>query len=120
MTHHPLAKNMFQNKFQKFLQPVLVAVQLAALMTLAACGGGGNSERSQETLTAVVDAGSTGSRIYLYKTTPDDSFIQIKQLYTNKDVPHGLSWYDGTQGADSAPGNAGASGIEPLLSKLQV
>ena len=95
------------------------AFVVALSATLAACGGGSYLERPQETLTAVVDAGSSGSRIYLYKTTPDGSFIQIRQLFTNKDAPHGLSWYDGTQGADSAPGNAGASGIQPLLSALQ-
>lgn len=105
---------------QKFPQRLLVAVQSAALITLSACGGSGLLERSQETLMAVVDAGSSGSRIYLYKITPDESFIRIKELFNNKDVPHGLSWYDGTQGADSAPGNAGASGIQPLLAKLQV
>ena len=67
---------------------------------------------------AVVDAGSSGSRIYLYKTTPDDSFIKISELFTDKNVPHELSWYDGNRGADSAPENAGASGIQPLLSAM--
>lgn len=109
MAPYPMTQRLFQRCFVVVFSAVL-----------AACGGGSNLERSQETLTAVVDAGSSGSRIYLYKTTPDDSFIQIKELFTNKEVPHGLSWYDGTQGPDSAPGNAGASGIAPLLSKLQV
>lgn len=100
----------------KIFQRLFVVALSAAL---AACGGGSYLERPRESLSVVVDAGSSGSRIYLYKTTPVDSFIQIKQLFTNKDAPHGLSWYDGTQGADSAPGNAGASGIQPLLSALK-
>lgn len=103
----------------KFIQRSMVVAKLAALLTLAGCGGGSLLERSPERLTAVVDAGSSGSRIYLYKTTPDGSFVQIEELFTNKDVPHGLSWYDGSRGAGSVPGNAGASGIAPLLAKLQ-
>ena len=98
-----------------FFRRLFVVVHLAVL---AACSGGSYLKRPAETLTAVVDAGSSGSRIYLYKTTPDDAFIQITTLFTSKDVPHELSWYDGTKGADSAPGNAGVAGIQPLLLKM--
>ena len=95
MAPYPMTRKIFKRSF---------VVALSA--TLAACGGGSYLERPQETLTAVVDAGSSGSRIYLYKTTPDDSFIKISELFTHKDVPHELSWYDGSRGADSAPENA--------------
>lgn len=67
---------------------------------------------------ALAACSSSGSRIYLYKTTPDGSFVKITQLFTSKGVPHELSRYNGNRGADSAPGNAGASGIQPLLSAL--
>ena len=94
----------------------LVAIALS--MALAACSSSGYFKHPQESLMAVVDAGSSGSRIYLYKTAPDGSFVKITQLFTSKDVPHELSWYNGSRGADSAPDNAGASGIQPLLSAL--
>ena len=100
---------------QKFV-PRFFAIALS--VALAACSSSGHLKRPQESLVAVVDAGSSGSRIHLYKTTPDDSFVKIRQLFTNKDVPHELSWYDGNRGDDSAPGRAGASGIQPLLSVL--
>ncbi len=99
----------------QFIQRLLA---IALSMMLAACSSSGHLKRPQESLMAVVDAGSSGSRIYLYKTTPDDSFIKINELFTDKNVPHELSWYDGNRGADSAPGNAGASGIQPLLSAM--
>ena len=94
----------------------LVAIALS--MALAACSSSGYLKNPQESLMAVVDAGSSGSRIYLYKTAPDGAFVKITQLFTSKDVPHELSWYNGSRGADSAPDNAGASGIQPLLSAL--
>ena len=94
----------------------LVAIALS--IALAACSSSGYLKHPQESLMAVVDAGSSGSRIYLYKTAPDGSFVKITQLFTSKDVPHELSWYNGSRGADSAPDNAGASGIQPLLSAL--
>lgn len=102
-----------------FFQRSLVVAYLVALAALAACSGSSALKRPAETLTAVVDAGSSGSRIYLYSSTSHDSGIEIRQLFTNKDTPHGLSWYDGTQGPDSAPANAGALGIQPLLLALQ-
>ena len=107
--------NASQSMISKFSRRLFFVASLAALV---ACSGSSYLTRPAETLTAVVDAGSSGSRIYLYKSTPDDSFIQITTLFTSKDVPHELSWYDGTKGADSAPGNAGAAGIQPLLLRM--
>ena len=94
---------------------------MALSVALVACNGSSHLKlkRPQENLVAVVDAGSSGSRIYLYKSTTDGSLMRIEQLFSNKAVPHGLSWYDGTRGADSASDQAGASGIEPLLSALK-
>ena len=104
----------------KLFQSAWSRVSIVALsLVLTACSTSSYPKRSPEKLTAVVDAGSSGSRIFLYKTTPDGAFVQIKQLFTNKNVPNGLSWFDNTQGTDSAPGKAGALGIQPLLTALK-
>ena len=104
-----------------FLTPFLAS----ALCLLAACSSPAYLDNSQpvarggKKLMAVVDAGSGGSRIHLYKTVADESFVQIQELFVKKGSAHALSWYDGSQGEGSAPAHAGSAGIEPLLLALK-
>jgi hypothetical protein len=105
-----------------------VLCPIVALL-IGACGSGNQTDNaplanaaqtspvdnrgSGEIYTAVVDAGSTGSRIYLYKATPGDGFGTIQSLlsYSSSSIP-GLSSFSGN------PADAGPKGIQPLLDNL--
>lgn len=68
---------------------------------------------------AVVDAGSSGSRLFLYRVQQQVGALRIDATYSTRDVPHALSWYDGTHGPGSAPVQAGPQGVGPLLAGLR-
>ncbi len=68
--------------------------------------------------TAVIDAGSSGSRIFLYETRKTEAFIEIRGVaLKNSRVTPGLSSYNQAAGS-FAVSSAGAS-LAPLLDTLR-
>jgi hypothetical protein len=112
--------------------PSLVQTRLLQRLTvgaltalLVACSGmqvapppPGAISTPADSYAAVIDAGSSGSRIYLYQVSPDGTFVAINKLFSNKDAAHGLSYYNGSNGLGAGPTDAGPAGIEPLLAAL--
>jgi len=82
---------------------------ISCLLFLTACGG----LSGRQPYLAVVDAGSSGSRVYLYKTVPDETFIDIQDLVQLQ--PRGL---EGLSSFERNAGQAGPQGIQPLLDTL--
>ena len=85
---------------------------LAGLAFLSACGSSQNTPR-QSTYLTVVDAGSSGSRAYLYKLVPAGDFVEIESMAEVE--PAGLKALSGFEG-DTL--QAGPQGIEPLLDAI--
>lgn len=85
---------------------------LASLLYLAACGGLHTIPRHDLYL-AVVDAGSSGSRAYLYKIAPAGDFVGIRSLAQLE--PSGLKALSSFAG-DAV--QAGPQGIRPLLDAI--
>lgn len=88
---------------------VSVACLFAGL--LGACGTGATNDVFS--YTAVVDAGSTGSRIYLYRSTKSENFGSVQTLLSYQPSNlNGLSSFGGD------PAEAGPQEIQPLLDYL--
>lgn len=68
---------------------------------------------------AVVDAGSSGTRLHLYQSQPDGRFVTVRELFNHAQAPHPLAWYNGLNGPGSEPAAAGPAGLQPLLKRLQ-
>lgn len=60
---------------------------------------------------AVIDAGSSGSRLHLYERTAASHGVDVKQLFEAK-AGEALSSFE------RSPGDAGSRGIQPLLEQL--
>ncbi|MFM0515170.1 hypothetical protein [Paraburkholderia sp. RL17-373-BIF-A] len=92
---------------------LFVLLTVSALLTGACGGSSGSGATPTPTYSAVVDAGSSGSRIYLYKSVPSNDFGTIETLldYTSISIPD-LSSYAGN------PAQAGPHGVQPLLDQL--
>ena len=60
---------------------------------------------------AVIDAGSSGSRIHLYERTAAERGVDVKQLFEDK-AGEALSSFE------RSPSEAGPRGIQPLLERL--
>ena len=84
-------------------------VVISSLLFLSACAGLSRTE----SYLAVVDAGSSGSRIYLYKANSASGSTDIQDLAQIH--PHGL---DGLSSYEGNTGQAGPQGIRPLLDSL--
>ncbi len=68
--------------------------------------------------TAVIDAGSSGSRIFLYETRKTEAFIEIRGVaLKNSRVTPGLSSYN--QAAGSFEVSAAGASLAPLLGTLR-
>jgi hypothetical protein len=91
--------------------PILTTA-IASLVFLAACGGSDTAPR-QTVYMAVVDAGSSGSRAYLYKLVPAGDFVEIGNMAEL--APSGLKALSAF--ADNAR-LAGPQGIAPLLDAI--
>jgi len=98
-------KNHIKSKGLKLFASCLLAGLLSA------CGGG--SSDGITAYTAVVDAGSSGSRIYLYSSTANGDFGTIQTLFDY--APKNLT---GLSSFSNAPSQAGPQEIQPLLNYL--
>lgn len=95
-----------------------IAVSFAFALFLGACGGGGPDADSADgngvaKYIAVVDAGSTGSRLYLYETAPAEEFGTITMLFNARHPA-----LPSLAGFKDNPVDAGSQGIRPLLDDL--
>ncbi|MDD0809975.1 hypothetical protein PSQ20_06485 [Curvibacter sp. RS43] len=96
---------------------------LLGLLTTALLGcstpATGPAQSAPPRYRAVIDAGSSGSRLHLYQSQPDGRFVTVRELFSNAQAPHPLSWYDGRHGPGSEPSQAGPEGVQSLLKRLQ-
>jgi hypothetical protein len=82
---------------------------ISSLLFLTACAGLSGTPP----YLAVVDAGSSGSRVHFYRVVPDDAFIDIQELLQLH--PPGL---DALSSFEGHAEQAGPQGIQPLLAVL--
>ena len=86
---------------------------LLLLLTLVLAGCGGRSGATDVArFVAVIDAGSSGSRIVLYERIREGQTLKVEQRYTDTDG-QALSSFENT------PQQAGPAGVQPLIDKLQ-
>ena len=89
--------------------PGKYSLTVATVMLLSACA----SFHTAPSYHAVVDAGSSGSRIHLYQATPSQQGIEVHDLMQLE--PAGLAGLSSYQGRAE---EAGKQGMEPLLQTL--
>jgi hypothetical protein len=90
--------------------PPLLRAGLASLALLLCLGSKALAEDAARHL-AVIDAGSSGSRLHLYERTAAERSVAVKQLFEAK-AGEALSSFE------RSPGDAGPRGIQPLLEQL--
>lgn len=77
-------------------------------LAMIGCTSGGNNSTPTSAYQFVVDAGSSGSRIYIYNKLQTESGLLINDLYESK-INTPLASFANN------PENAGSQGIQPLL-----
>lgn len=88
---------------------IKMCVFSATAIFLVACNSGGSTTPTNTTsYQMVVDAGSSGSRVYVYQISPSSGLPAIIDIYESKNTLP-LSKYVGD------PSTAGSVGIQPLL-----
>jgi hypothetical protein len=104
------------NQLKQYFYRRVVSI-LLLLASLYYCGVGvslAHSVAQTSSYVAVIDAGSSGSRIYLYETRRNASFLEIRTpSLRNASIKPGLSSYSQTSGPFSTE-RAGSS-LKPLL-----
>ncbi len=95
------------------IKPTGPLMFLLFLLTLVLAGCGGHSgETEVARFVAVIDAGSSGSRIVLYERIREAQAFKVEQRYTDTGG-QALSSFENT------PQLAGPTGVQPLIDKLQ-
>lgn len=79
----------------------------ASTLLLSACNSGGGSTNNTS-YQMVVDAGSSGSRVYVYQINPTNALPQLTDIYESSNKL-GLATFAAN------PSTAGSVGIQPLL-----
>lgn len=85
----------------------IVCAFTATAVLLAACNSGGTTNNTSYQM--VVDAGSSGSRVYVYQINPTNALPVISDIYESSNKL-GLATFAAN------PSTAGGVGIQPLLS----
>jgi len=88
----------------------LLRAGLASLALVLCMGSSAYADEATRYL-AVIDAGSSGSRLHLYERTVAGHGVDVKQLFEAK-AGEALSSFE------RSPGDAGPRGIQPLLEQL--
>lgn len=88
----------------------VLALLFLATLGLSGCGGS-RHEGGGTPYVAVIDAGSSGSRLVLYERVRKGPVLQVEQRFADSG---GLA----LSGFESAPAEAGPQGVQPLLDKL--
>lgn len=93
--------------------PLGPLIFLLLLLTLVLAGCGGTSGETGFTrFVAVIDAGSSGSRLVLYERTREGEAVKVEQRFSDTGG-QALSSFEDT------PLQAGPAGVQPLIDKLQ-
>lgn len=95
---------------RSWLKAAVAVTMLTANFLLSGCGGPPSPNPHIQHV-AVIDAGSSGSRVVLYERMFQGDALQVEQRFADSG---GLA----LSGFESTPGDAGPLGVKPLLDKL--
>lgn len=87
---------------------ISICILSTTAMFLAACNSGGSSTTNNTSYQMVVDAGSSGSRVYVYQVNSGTSLPSITDIFESSNKT-GLATFKNN------PESAGSVGIQPLL-----
>jgi hypothetical protein len=95
---------------RSWLKAAVAVIMLTGNFLLLGCGGPPSPDPHIQHV-AVIDAGSSGSRVVLYERMFQGDALQVEQRFEDSG---GLA----LSGFESTPGDAGPLGVKPLLDKL--